>query len=127
MQQLRECDDFEVAIVEQWSEIHKRSALVYVIMVALAEGPKWSGDLLTYIEDITGGAWGVDDRSLYRALRRLEKTELVKHSKMDASGTGAKRKVFEITESGQCVLARFESRTLAYQARIADARVDPAS
>lgn len=127
MQQLPECDEFELAIVEQWSEIHKRSALVHLIMVGLDEGPKWSADLLAFIEDVTGGAWGVDDRSLYRALRRLEKAQLVRHAKQATAGTGAKRKVFELTGSGQRVLARYEAQTLAYQARIAATRAGPNS
>lgn len=107
-------DEFEQALVDQWSEIHKRSALVHLLMVALADGPKWSGDLATFIDDKTGGEWSVDERSLYRALRRLERSEVIEHIKEAVPGTGAKRKVFAITASGQRVLDEYEQTTLAY-------------
>lgn len=113
-------DGFEQAIVDQWSEIHKRSAVAYLIMLGLKHRPSWSAELLQFIDDATGGHWGVDERSLYRALRRLEKTELVTHGEVAAAGTGAKRKVFQLTASGLRVLERYTRTTLAYQRRLAD-------
>ena len=59
-----ELDEFERALVDQWSEIHKRSALVHLLMVALADAPKWSGEFIAFIDDATGGEWCVDERSL---------------------------------------------------------------
>ncbi len=115
-----ELDEFERALVDQWSEIHKRSALVHLLMVALADSPKWSGELVSFIDDATGGEWSVDERSLYRALRRLEHSELVGHHKEATAGTGAKRKVFAITKSGRRVLEEYEATTLAYLDRITD-------
>ena len=113
-----ELDDFEQTLVNQWSEVHKKSALVHLIMTALSDGPKWSAELQQFIEHVTNGEWGVDDRSLYRALRRLEHGELVKHSKEAVPGTGAKRKMFEITASGRRVLETYEQTTLAYLERL---------
>ncbi len=122
MPSLPELDDFEQALVDQWSEIHKRSALVHILMVALAHGPKWSGDLVDFIDNVNGGAWGVDERSLYRALRRLERSEVIEHHKESVPGTGAKRKVFTITASGRRVLDEYEQTTLAYLNRLDEYR-----
>lgn len=114
-----EADAFEEAVVAQWSEIHKRSTLVHLILVGLAQSPKWSAEVVAFVEEMTDGEWGVDERSLYRALRRLERSELVEHATTDAPRTGAKRKTYRLTDSGRRVLRRYEETTLGYLARLA--------
>ena len=112
-----ELSAFERAYLEQWSEIHKRSALVHVVLRALSSVPMWSGELLSYIDRVTDGGWGVDERSLYRALRRLEAMGLVASESESVEGTGAKRKVFTMTDSGGRVLSEYERTTLSYLGR----------
>jgi len=108
--------DFEVRYVEQWLETHKRSAHVVLLLRAMDDSPKWSGELNDYLHDATNGAWTVDEKSLYRALRRLESQGLAAHEKQSVAGSGAKRKVFSITDSGRRILGSIHEAVPGYSA-----------
>ena len=106
--------DFETAYVAKWLETHKRAALVYLLLTGLEDSPKWSGELTTYIDKATEGAWTVDERSLYRALRRLQNQGLVDHTRQQSEGPGASRKVYSITTSGTRIVQTLAATTKMY-------------
>ena len=60
----------------------------------------------------TGGTITADTRSLYRALRRLADVGLVQDVERPAERTGADRKYFSLTESGERVLNVFLERNV---------------
>jgi len=113
---------YEQALVDSWAEVHKRSAVNQLVLTALERRPQWSGELLAFIGEVTEGNWEVDPRSLYRALRRLEHAGLVTHHEIAATGTGAHRKVYEITDMGRRVLHRYVDTVLSYQRHVSPAR-----
>lgn len=51
---------------------------------------------------------------MHRALRRVEGLNLITHSQESVIGTGAKRKIYELTASGERVLAAYLQGPLAY-------------
>lgn len=90
-----------------WLEMHKKSALSYLILKALACQPMWSKDLEQWITAKTG--WTVTEKGLYRVLRRLQKQGSIVHTAATAPRTGAERKVYRLTPEGEALLAAIQA------------------
>ena len=56
----------------------------------------------------------MDEQSLHRALRRVEGLNLITHTDQAVTGTGAKRKIYELTASGERVLAAYLDGPMTY-------------
>jgi DNA-binding PadR family transcriptional regulator len=84
------------------------------ILLALRDKPAWSAELTRYIEDLTGAHLAVDPQSLHRSLRRLVGLNLITFTEQAAAGTGAKRKTYELTKTGEKVLGQLARTTLSY-------------
>ncbi|MBZ2197308.1 helix-turn-helix transcriptional regulator [Occultella gossypii] len=109
-----ELTDYESHVLASWTDTHKKSALMLLILLALVEGPGWSAQVRDFISGATGGRLAVDEQSLHRALRRVEGLNLITHAAQPAPGTGAKRKVYELTASGGRVLSAYLDGPLGY-------------
>jgi PadR family transcriptional regulator PadR len=90
--------------VYSWLEVHKKSALSYVILSALSKREMWSQELTEWIIDKTG--WSVTEKGLYRLLRRMQQADTIDFRQITAKRTGAKRNVFFITPNGKLVLSK---------------------
>jgi DNA-binding PadR family transcriptional regulator len=101
-----------------WEEVHKRGHLTLWILLALKDGPKHMNEIKEFIAHTTNGTLSVDDKSIYRALRRYYDTELVDFTA--APGKGPDLKVYSLAPIGAQVLQRFVERniTLFLQPRI---------
>lgn len=106
-------DDANQELVEEylnsWTETHKKSALLYVILAILKNQSMWSKDIQNKINAITG--WDTTERGLYRSLQRMEKQGLLEHVKQNANRTGADRKIYKITALGHCLFAEISNET----------------
>jgi DNA-binding PadR family transcriptional regulator len=102
------------AVVASWTETHKKAALMLFVLLALRERPAWSGELTDYIANLTDGYIAVDPHSLHRSLRRLVGLNLITFIEDPVAGTGAKRKTYELTRTGEEVLSRLARKTLSY-------------
>jgi DNA-binding PadR family transcriptional regulator len=107
-------EDYADAVVASWTDTHKKGMLMLFILLALRERPAWSADLTDYIADLTDGHITVDPQSLHRSLRRLARLNLITFTEVPAAGTGARRKTYELTQTGENVLGRLARRTLSY-------------
>jgi DNA-binding PadR family transcriptional regulator len=107
-------DDYADAVVASWTDTHKKGALMLLVLLALYERPAWSAELTEYITSLTDGHISVDPQSLHRSLRRLVGLNLITFTEHSVTGTGAKRKTYELTHIGEDVLGRFARRTLSY-------------
>jgi DNA-binding PadR family transcriptional regulator len=105
---------YERQVLNSWTETHKKSALALFILLALTQQPRWADQIRHFISELTGGLLVVDEQSLHRALRRVEGLNLIIHTQQPAPGTGARRKVYELTQSGERVLAAYLAGPLAY-------------
>lgn len=105
---------YEHQVLSSWSETHKKSTLVLLVLLALGQGVAWSAEIQQFLARTSGGHLLVDDQSLHRALRRLEGLNVITHTSHAAPGTGAKRKVYELTRSGERVLAAYLDTTMSY-------------
>lgn len=111
---LSELTTYEATIAASWKETHKKAALMTLILLSLCDKPAWSSQIKASIADLTSGNLQFDDQSLHRALRRLEDHNLLIHTQQSAVGTGAKRKVYELTQSGERVLRNHLTSTMSY-------------
>ncbi len=88
--------------VYSWTEMHKKSAVSFLVLAALDTKNMWSKDIKNWIREKTG--WEMSERSLYRVLRRMEKQGSIEFTSEAAARTGAERKVFTITPEGLAIL-----------------------
>lgn len=99
-----------------WTEMHKKSAVSFLILNALKTKDMWSKDLEQWIRNIAG--WDLSERSLYRILRRMEKQGTIQYKAEAAARTGAERKVYTITADGMSLLDAMKSE-LRYLVKLA--------
>ena len=85
-----------------WLEMHKKSALSFLVLSALEKEPMWSKDLTQWITRTTG--WTITEKGLYRVLRRMQKQGNIIFSLEAAARTGAERKVYQVTPEGKALL-----------------------
>lgn len=109
-----ELTPYEAVVANSWKETHKKAALMTLILLTLHDKPAWSAQINASIADLTGGNLQFDQQSVHRALRRLEEHNLLIHRQEAAPGTGAKRKVYELTQSGERVLRDHLTSTMSY-------------
>lgn len=89
-----------------WLEMHKKSALSYLVLKALSSNDMWSQELIKWISGKT--SWSVTEKGLYRLLRRMEKSGLISHTKISVKRTGAERNIFSINTEGTMLLGKIE-------------------
>jgi len=90
-----------------WLEMHKKSALTYLVLTAISEHELWAKDLEAWIDEKSG--WSIHERALYRILQRLEIQGVIVHKAEAAQRTGANRKVYTVTSEGKALLASIKS------------------
>jgi PadR family transcriptional regulator AphA len=78
----------------------KMKMLEYVILAGLIRRPRSGYDLTKWMERETGHFFAVGHSSVYPALARLERDELVE-PEVVPSDKGPERKVYSLTEAGQ--------------------------
>ncbi|SDQ24268.1 PadR family transcriptional regulator [Actinopolyspora saharensis] len=106
--------DYERQVLSSWSDTHKKSTLMLFVLLALTRGAAWSGDIQGFLAETSAGHLTVDEQSLHRNLRRLEGLNLITHTRRAAPGTGVRRKMYELTTSGERVLAAHLETTMSY-------------
>lgn len=109
-----ELSDYERKVLASWTDTHKKSTLMLFILLALSGQPRWSGQIRDFITDVSDAHSAVDEQSMHRALRREEGLNLITHTPEPSTGTGAERKIYELTASGERVLAGYLQGPMAY-------------
>lgn len=88
--------------VYSWTEMHKKSALSFLILKALSTKAMWSKEVENWVKSKTG--WEVSERGFYRVLNRMQKQGNVEFSFISAERTGADRKVYSLTPEGAALM-----------------------
>ncbi len=104
-------NNYEQTLLDGWEEVYKKSQLTLWILLALKDGPKHMADIKSFIRTATHETIEADDKSMYRALRRFQDAELMHFTERD-NPAGPKQKVFQLTETGNRVLAAFIARNI---------------
>jgi transcriptional regulator len=84
-----------------------RGQLELVVLATLRGGPLHGYGIIKEIREKSGGDFDILEGTLYPALHRLETLGLVKSRW--ASGTGRRRRVYELTRRGRGALVAQES------------------
>jgi DNA-binding PadR family transcriptional regulator len=103
-------DDYERKLLSGWEEIYKRGLLTMWLLLAVRDRPRYPAEIAEFINSMTQGTMAADPRSLYRAMRRLSDLELVETSDRPGRRTGAERRYYRITRTGQRILNAFLDR-----------------
>ena len=99
-------------LVSEWDEIHKRGQLGFWILLAIFEKPRYSGDIITFIDKVSSGRTTLQEQSLYRALRRFKHMGLVEITMKQSPTSGPERKYYSLTPTGRAVLREFTIRNI---------------
>ena len=105
-----ELDEYERKLLSGWEEIYKRGLLTMWLLLAVRDRPRYPAEIAEFIDTMSQGTMAADERSLYRAMRRLNNLELVETSNKPGRRTGADRRYYQITRTGHRVLDAFLDR-----------------
>jgi len=104
-------DRYEQQLLNGWEETYKKGQLPLLIFLSLKDGPKHMAAIKEFVIEITNSTVDVDDKSMYRALRRYDNADLVEFSQSPGQG-GPDRKVYQLTATGQRVVDEFIKRNI---------------
>jgi PadR family transcriptional regulator PadR len=104
-------DDYEIKLLTGWEDVYKKGQLTLWILLALKEGAKHMAAIKAFISDYSQQTIEADDKSMYRALRRLHEGELLHYRQVSTPGA-PDRKVYRLTDIGQHVLQAFLQRNV---------------
>lgn len=103
--------DYAQQILSGWEDVHKKGQLTLWVLLALKENPKHMGVIKQFVSDVTNGTMTVDDKSLYRALKRYHEAELTIATN-EPGVKGPDRKVYMLSPLGRQVLKSFIDRNI---------------
>jgi PadR family transcriptional regulator PadR len=104
-------DDYHEQLLTGWEEVYKKGQLTLWIMLALKEGPKRMQGIKAFIAMATERNLSVDDKSMYRALRRYVETEMLDYT-TEPNKLGPDHKLYALTPVGAKVAEDFLARNI---------------
>jgi PadR family transcriptional regulator, regulatory protein PadR len=104
-------NEYHDQLLSSWEDVYKKGQLTLWIMLSLADGPKHMQLIKAFIGDATNHALTVDDKSMYRALRRYVEAEMLSYT-VEPSDTGPDRKIYQLTGIGRSVFESFIDRNV---------------
>ncbi len=107
-----ELEEYIEELSLNWFEVYKKSLSTYLLLNLLETHSLWSKPIRQKLEEISLSRLVMDDKSLYRALRRLEKQGLITHTTDIGQKTGLKRKIFCISDEGRLLLKNIRANYL---------------
>ena len=106
-------DIYEKKILETWEEVYKKGLLTFWILLSLRADSQYMASMKRFIEEFTNNSLIVDDKSMYRALRRLTDMDLIQFTDEPGDAKGPTRKTYFLTQTGNDVLQEFINRNIA--------------
>ena len=103
--------DTLLILLDQWESVYKKGLLTFWVLLLLHERPSYVFEMGEQLEELSQGSISVDDKSLYRALRRFEAMGVVE-STWQPSDVGPRRRYYALTELGTALLQEFTQRNI---------------
>ena len=104
-------DEYEQRLLDTWEEVYKKGLLTFWILLALKDGPKHMTEIKHFISKQTRHTVTVDDKSLYRSLRRVQAMDMIEHTSRPGKN-GPDLKVYSLNSIGSKVLHAFAKRNI---------------
>lgn len=98
-------------LLQQWEDSYKKGMLSFWMLLLLYDRATYPYEMTTMIADISQGTMLVDEKSIYRALKRFEEKSIVQ-SRRQNSDMGPPRHYYSLTPLGKQLLARFIERNI---------------
>lgn len=80
-----------------------KGTLDVLVLKALAWGPKHGVEIADWLENRSGGSFGVDDGALYYALHRMEERDLI-HSDWRVTENNRRARYYRMRPAGRAFL-----------------------
>lgn len=109
---IMELDNYEKKILETWEEVYKKGLLTFWILLSLRASDQYMGSIKDFIKKFTNNSVVADDKSMYRAIRRLCEMELMQPIENISSISGPAKKLYSLTQTGQNILQAFIRRNI---------------
>jgi PadR family transcriptional regulator PadR len=103
--------NLENKLLIAWEDVYKKGQLTLWVFLSLVDSPKAMADIKEFIASSTNGVISADEQSLYRALRRYTKAELIEFKEQEVR-KGPNRKVYSLTPLGTQVTRAFLERNI---------------
>ena len=95
----------------QWEGVYKKGLLTFWVLLLLRDRPMYALEIGQELGEVSHDTMSVDERSLYRALRRFEWAGFVS-SEWEPSDIGPRRRYYSLTSLGDRLLRRFTQRNI---------------
>jgi PadR family transcriptional regulator, regulatory protein PadR len=95
----------------QWEGVYKKGLLTFWVLLLLRDRPMYALEMGQELGEVSHDTMSVDERSLYRALRRFEWAGFVS-SEWQPSDIGPRRRYYHLTTLGDELLKRFAQRNI---------------
>jgi DNA-binding PadR family transcriptional regulator len=103
--------DTLLILLDQWESVYKKGLLTFWVLLLLHERPSYVFEMGEKLEELSHDSISVDEKSLYRALRRFEAMGVVE-STWQPSDVGPRRRYYALTELGTALLQEFTQRNI---------------
>ncbi len=98
-------------LLSQWEEVYKKGLLSFWILLLLHREEMYAYEMTAVIADMSQGTVVVDEKSVYRALKRFDENQIIQSS-LRKSDVGPPRRYFSLTNMGQALLLKFCQRNI---------------
>ena len=90
-----------------------KGTLDVLVLKTLSWGPMHGVEIITWLEDRSGGSLGVDDSALYHALHRMEERGLIS-SEWGVTENNRRARYYRATAAGRAWLKQESARLVNY-------------
>lgn len=102
---------YQKTLLIGWEEVTKKSQLSLWIMLSLKDGSKNTAEIKSFIEKMTDNIITADNQSMYRALRRFTKSDIVSYE-MSKTSHGPETKIYSLNKTGSELLTAYIERNI---------------
>ncbi len=101
-----------VELLSAWEETYKKGQLTLWIFLSLQEDKRYVDEIKGFVETNSKGTITCEEQSLYRALRKFEHVNVLKHE-LRQGNKGPERKYYYLTALGKELFTQFVKRNIS--------------
>lgn len=98
-------------LLQQWENAYKKGLLSFWILLLLHDEWRYAYEMTAVIASLSEDTIVVDEKSIYRALKRFEENRIIR-SELRDSDIGPSRRYYILTPLGKQLLAQFIQRNI---------------